>query len=78
MMLEALADAAVKHGVPRALAYELASQMTVGAATLQLKTGAHPGQLKDAVCSPAVRRFAACRRWKRRACARRLWTRWTP
>lgn len=52
MMLEALADAAVKHGVPRALAYELASQMTLGAATLQLKTGAHPGQMKDAVCSP--------------------------
>lgn len=52
MMLEALADAAVKHGVPRAMAYEMASQMMMGAAALQLKTGAHPGQLKDAVCSP--------------------------
>lgn len=52
MMLEALADAAVKHGVPRAMAYEMASQMMMGAAALQLKTGAHPGQMKDAVCSP--------------------------
>ena len=52
MVIEALGDAAVKHGIPRAAAYEIVSQMMVGTAKLQLETGQHPGTMKDAVCSP--------------------------
>ncbi len=52
MMLEGLADGAVKLGLPRAVSYRLASQMLVGAGKLQLETGLHPGILKDNVCSP--------------------------
>lgn len=52
MVIEALGDAAVKHGIPRATAYEIVSQMMVGTARLQLETGQHPGAMKDAVCSP--------------------------
>ena len=52
MVIEALGDAAVKHGIPRATAYEMVSQMVAGTAKLQLETGAHPGAMKDAVCSP--------------------------
>lgn len=52
MFLEALADAAVKHGIPRADAYRMASQMVVGTGKLQLASGAHPAAMKDAVCSP--------------------------
>lgn len=52
MFIEALADGAVKQGLPRVLAYQLASQMVVGTGKLQLATGAHPGAMKDAVCSP--------------------------
>lgn len=52
MFLEALADAAVKHGIPRADAYRMASQMVVGTGKLQLASGTHPAAMKDAVCSP--------------------------
>ena len=52
MVIEALADAAVKHGIPRNLAYTLVSQTVAGTAKLQLSTGQHPGAMKDAVCSP--------------------------
>lgn len=52
MVVEALSDAAVKHGIPRAIAYEMVSQTVAGTAKLQLATGAHPGVMKDAVCSP--------------------------
>lgn len=52
MFIEALADAAVKHGIARADAYRMVSQMIVGTGRLQLATGQHPGAMKDAVCSP--------------------------
>ncbi|MBR5516640.1 MAG: pyrroline-5-carboxylate reductase [Firmicutes bacterium] len=52
MIIEALADGAVKNGLQRAQAYQLVSQTLVGSAKLQLETGKHPGQLKDEVCSP--------------------------
>lgn len=53
MMIEALGDAGVKYGLPRQTAYRLASQTLAGTGMLQLATGAHPGAMKDAVCSPA-------------------------
>ncbi len=52
MFLEALADGAVKDGIPRALAYEIASQAVIGSARLVAQSGKHPGVLKDEVCSP--------------------------
>lgn len=52
LFIEALGDAAVKHGIARPDAYRMASQMIVGTGKLQLATGQHPGAMKDAVCSP--------------------------
>ncbi|MDD7113406.1 MAG: pyrroline-5-carboxylate reductase [Lachnospiraceae bacterium] len=53
LVIEALGDAGVKYGVPRAQVYAMVSQMILGSAKLQLETGEHPGVLKDNVCSPA-------------------------
>ena len=52
MFIEAMADAGVKLGIPRAKAYKLAEQSILGATKLALETGKHPGVLKDEVCSP--------------------------
>lgn len=52
MFIEALGDAGVKHGLPRADAYRMAAQMIVGTGKLHLATGQHPAAMKDAVCSP--------------------------
>lgn len=52
MVIEALGDAAVKNGIQRKQAYEIACQTMVGSAELMMSTGMHPGQLKDNVCSP--------------------------
>ena len=67
LFIEALADGGVACGLPRAQALEYAAQMTAGSARLILESGRHPGELKDAVCSPAAPPFRASGPWRRQA-----------
>ena len=52
LFVEALSDAGVASGLARKDATVLAAQMVLGSARLILESGRHPGELKDAVCSP--------------------------
>ncbi len=53
IILESLAEAGVKVGLPRDTATLLAAQTAFGAAKMVLDTGYHPALLKDAVTTPA-------------------------
>lgn len=53
MFADALADGALRMGVPKEKAVEYAAQMMIGTGKLLLGSGKHPEKLKDEVCSPA-------------------------
>jgi pyrroline-5-carboxylate reductase len=53
MIIESLAEAGVKMGLPRDLSTELSAQTLLGASALVLHTGEHPAKLKDIVTTPA-------------------------
>jgi pyrroline-5-carboxylate reductase len=53
MIIESLAEAGVKLGLPRELSTELSAQTLLGASALVLETGEHPAKLKDVVTTPA-------------------------
>jgi pyrroline-5-carboxylate reductase len=53
IVIESLAEAGVKVGLPRDLATELAAQTVVGAGSMVIETGEHPAKLKDSVTTPA-------------------------
>ena len=53
IIIESLAEAGVKVGLPRDIATELAAQTVLGAGAMVLETGEHPAKLKDMVTTPA-------------------------
>lgn len=53
VVIESLAEAGVKVGLPREVATLLAAQTVVGAGSMVLETGEHPAKLKDTVTTPA-------------------------
>ena len=61
IFIEAMADGGVLAGLPRAQAYLMAAQTVLGTAKLLLEWGLHPGELKDAVCTPAGTTIEAVR-----------------
>lgn len=61
LVLEAMADAAVNLGLPRALAEELAAKTMLGAATMATQEGANPVTLRANVTSPGGTTSAATR-----------------
>ena len=52
VIIDALADAGVRAGLPRALAIKLAAQTLAGSGKLCVESGLHPAQLRDQVTSP--------------------------
>lgn len=53
LMMEALADGAVRVGLPRDVAFQLVSQTMLGSAKMLQQSGKHPAALKDEVTTPA-------------------------
>lgn len=67
MFIDALADGGVAAGLARSVAREAAVQTVFGSAALARETGKHPGELKDAVCSPGGTTIEGVRTLEERA-----------
>ena len=52
VFIEAMADGLVKNGMSRVQAYKIVPQMISGTAKYMMESGKHPGELKDAICTP--------------------------
>lgn len=52
MIIDAMADAGVRMGLPRGMAADLAAKAMEGSAKMVLESGEHPIQLANNVCSP--------------------------
>jgi pyrroline-5-carboxylate reductase len=64
-LVEAMIDAGILLGLPRAVAAELIVQSAYGAATMMRESGDHPVILREAVTSPAGTTIAAVRELER-------------
>jgi pyrroline-5-carboxylate reductase len=61
LLVEAMIDAGILLGLPRALAAELIVQTAIGSAVMLRDSGEHPVQLREAVTSPGGTTIAAIR-----------------
>jgi pyrroline-5-carboxylate reductase len=64
-LVEAMIDAGILLGLPRAVAADLIVQTAYGAAVMLRDSGEHPVQLREAVTSPAGTTIAAIRELER-------------
>ncbi|AHI01724.1 pyrroline-5-carboxylate reductase [Kutzneria viridogrisea] len=64
-LVEAMIDAGILLGLPRAVAAQLIIQSAVGAATMLADSGEHPVTLREAVTSPAGTTIMAVRELER-------------
>jgi pyrroline-5-carboxylate reductase len=60
-LVEAMTDAGILLGLPRAVAHDLIVQSAIGAATMLRDSGEHPVKLREAVTSPAGTTIVAIR-----------------
>jgi pyrroline-5-carboxylate reductase len=60
-LVEAMVDAGILLGIPRAVALEMVIQAVCGAATMLRESGEHPVLLREAVTSPAGTTISAIR-----------------
>ena len=70
-LVEAMIDAGILLGLPRAVSTELIIQSAVGAATMLRDSGEHPVTLREAVTSPGGTTIAAIRELENHGCGRR-------
>jgi pyrroline-5-carboxylate reductase len=61
LLVEAMTDAGILLGLPRAVAHDLVVQSAVGASVMLRDSGEHPVKLREAVTSPAGTTIAAIR-----------------